>query len=441
MKELTGLELDKVLFDMRYAPEGKPVIRAKAINQYMSILRVATLPIEELMYDTSKKLYGKNAFIGFHNTFHNNLDGDEVWHTGTIWWSIKRDYGHTDENLSPPTVLGVGISYPARAVYNMNYGKDMERVWTKSLYDLQFGIRTIYHAVNDGFWGVAMEEPKVAEIMSKVENSTRLLNRFNPPLPRIKLLVVYGMEAQYNWYPNYSQRGIYDVTSKLGMEGKANSLWQNGYQNIAVATDVINDGRLVINEAGKPTLNGHEFDAVVFLYPQYSKNTTIRFLEDYVNKKGKLLVEGFATMDFEGNDISKTWAKIAEKANSTSFSLANVEKLGVAKNTLVDGVVNEEGSYTFTNVESLKSDIPATFSVTYKGKTYCGIYKGLAAIKFDSKGNLQTLSATKFLQLKINNKLTMQMSKEADIFAIIKNEKMSCTIADETKSTICKFYN
>ncbi|MES1226852.1 MAG: hypothetical protein ABUT20_65870, partial [Bacteroidota bacterium] len=60
MKVKTGLDLDRTLFDMRYAPDGKPAIRIKAINEYMGILRTATLGVEAAMYDLGKKMYGGN---------------------------------------------------------------------------------------------------------------------------------------------------------------------------------------------------------------------------------------------------------------------------------------------------------------------------------------------------------------------------------------------
>src|SRR5665647_1849336 len=435
MKATTGMNMSRVLFDMRYAPEGKPSVRIKAINEYMSLLRTATLNIEAAMYDLGKKMYGKNAFIGLHDTFHNNLDGDEVWQTGVSWWNIKRDYGHTDEETSTPIQMGIGMTNTENAMYNMYYSKSLQRIWTKALYDLRFGVRTHYHAANDvQGWGVSIDKPEALEKINKVENSARLLNRFNPRFPAIKLLVVYGMEAMYNWYPNKEERGLYDINDKLGMEQKSIQLWQNGYLNAAIPTDVIEDGRLKLDAAGKPVLNGYTFDAVIFLDPQYSKERTTKFFERYVGMGGKLLVEGNVTDDYYGHDISDTWKKIEDKAVATSFSLDNVAKLGVSKNDLIDGVPNGHGAYTFTSIESLQKDTSATFSFTDHGYTFSGTYKGLAAIQVDTKGGLQKLAATGFLSLYRNGKKLLHLTKEADVFISLQNKKMAVTIADETKS-------
>lgn len=435
MKETTGRDLDRVLFDMRYAPAENMAVRMKAINMYMSLLRTATLEIEAMMYDLGKQLHGKNTFIGLHDTFHNNLDGDEVWQTGVSWWNIKRDYGHTDEETATPIQMGIGMANKMNAMYNMYYNKSIDRIWTKALYDLRYGIRTHYHAANDvQGWGVSIDAPGALKKINKVENAARLLNRFNPSFPDIKLLVVYGMEALFNWFPGYADRGLYDINDKLQMEEKSVELWKNGYLNAAVPTDLIEDGRLTLNAAGKPTLNGHVFDAVIFIGPQYSKTVTMNFFQNYVHKGGKLLIDGPALYDYNGKNMENTWRSIKAKAVADSFSLDNVAKLGVSKNELKDGVPNGNGEYTFTSIESLQNDAPATFSFTDHGNTFTGTYKGLAAIKVDEKGNLVKFAGTSFGSLSKNGKELFHLSKPADVFISVKNEIMNTTIADETKS-------
>jgi hypothetical protein len=435
MKAVSGFDLDRILFDMRYAPSGNAAVRIQAINVYMALLRTATLGIETMMYDLGKKLYGKNTFIGLHDTYHNNLDRDEVWQTGVSWWNIKRDYGHTDENTAIPIELGVGMSYAENAMYNMYYDKSLDKIWTKALYDLRYGVRTHYHAANDvQGWGVSIDDPAALVQINKVENAARLLNRFNPPFPQAKILVVYGMEALFNWYPNVEERGLYDIREKLDMDKKSMLLWNNGYINASVPTDLIEDGRLKLNTEGKPVLNGYVFDAVVFLYPQYAKGTTTKFIQDYISKGGKLLIEGEVTHDFHGRDISEAWKAIAAKAVATSFSLDNVAKLGVPKTELIDGVANGDGMFTFTSIESIKDNSPANFSFSYKGNSFSGKYKGLAAIKVDTKGNLQKLAATGFSTFSRNGKEIFHTDKEADVFISFQEGEYFVTIADAKKS-------
>lgn len=435
IKARTGKSMEQVLLDMRYAPEGNDAIRISAINQYMHLLRFATLPIEAAVYDLGKKIYGPNTFIGLHNTFHNNLDKDEVWQTGVSWWSIKRDYGHTDEETPTPIQIGVGMSYKKNAMYNMYYGPKINRIWTKALYDLRFGIRTHYHAANDmQGWGVSIDAPYALAKINPVENAARLLNKFNPPFPAIKLLVVYGMEAIYNWYPNLKDRGLYDINDKLGMERKSLELWNKGYYHAAVPTDLIEDGRLQLNAKGKPVLNGYEFDAIIMLNPQYAQPKTTQFFQQYVKAGGKLLLEGTAERGFIGEDIGKAWKEIGAKAIANSYELNNVAKLGIEPKHLVDGVSNGPGVFTFTNQQSLETNQPAIFEFDYAGNHYQGSYKGLAVIAVDEKGNLLKIAATGFSHLSKNGVSILTLSKEADIFSETKNGNVKVTIADPTKT-------
>ena len=288
-KASTGMELDKTLLDMRYAPLGKPEVRIKAIDNYMAIMRSGTMNIEKIIYDKGKDFFGPNTFIGLHDTHHNYLDGDEIWQTGLNWWNVKRDYGHTDEHTPTPTQMGIGFTYTMNILYNMYYNKKLDDITTKAMSDLTYGIRTHYHAINDvQKWGVSVEQPEALTEINKVENAARLLNRFNPAFPKIKLLVVFGMESLANWYPDSTKRGITDINNSLKIEEKAVDLWNAGYLNALVPTDLIADGRLKINVNGKPQIQGHEFDAVIFLYPQYARKSTFDFLKKYVDNGGKM---------------------------------------------------------------------------------------------------------------------------------------------------------
>ena len=58
----------------------------------------------------------------------------------------------------------------------------------------------------------------------------------------------------------------------------------------------------------------------------------------------------------------------------------------------------------------------------------------MAAIKIDSKGNIEKLAATAFTSLKKNGKEILSLSKEADLFLTQQNKVMSATIADKTQS-------
>jgi hypothetical protein len=421
--------LERALLDMRYAPVNEPEIRIKAINTYMDIMRKGTLNVESAMYDCAKKTFGQNTFIGLHDSHHNSLDGDEVWQTGINWWNVKREYGHTDESTPTPTQMGIAYGYSKHILYNMFYDKQINKIQEKAYTDLQYNIRTHYHAINDvQNWGISVERPYALEKINPVENCARLLNHFNPPLPEIKLLVVFGREALMNWYPDTTQRGICDINDKLKIEEKATQIWEQGYLNALVPTDVIEDGQLIVNEKGKAVYNGYEFEAVVFLYPEYAKEKTLHFLEQYVKKNGKLMLEGTATKSFLGQDISMRWNKIANRATVNSFDLKALSRLGINKNNRPNSIKMLDGSYLFSNYENFNKGIAANFKQLFEGHLFEGTYNGYVALQVKNS-YIEKFAATIFQELKVNGKVLLLLSKPADVLIEKKDKKYLITIA------------
>jgi len=431
-KSRTGKELVQTLFEMRYAPQGKPEVRMSAINQYMEQMCSNTLRTQSAMYDMGKSVFGPNTFIGCHNTRHNALNNDEVWQTGLAWWNIKRDYGHSDEHTPFPTKMGIGMSYAQNSMYNMYYTRNLKEFVEQSLTDLRYGFRTNYLGVASSLFGLRVDSTGALNSINKVESFARLFNHFNPSFPKIKLLVLFGMPEQLNWFPDEKKRNKFDI-SNIEVERIAKMSWDKGYLNALLPTNVIDDGRLTLNKEGKPCIMGHTFDAILFLYPQYSKKGTLTFLKNYVDQGGKLMLEGDATHDFDSKNIAAEWEQIKSKATEKSFSLEKIGNLGITPNAINDGVENEDGSYTFTNKAVFESNEPSEFNFTIAGNNFKGKYKGGAAIKIDKNGNLEKLAATGFSTLTKNDKPCFSLSKAADVLYEIKDGKVIVTIVDETK--------
>jgi len=311
----------------------------------------------------------------------------------------------------------------------MFYDKSINKIQEKAFNDLRYNIRTHYHAINDvQNWGVSVEQPYALQKINPVENCARLLNQFNPALPDIKLLVVFGREALMNWYPDSSKRGICDVNDKLKIEEKAKDIWNAGYLNALVPTDVIIDNRLVIDAKGKAVYNGHVFDAVVFLYPEYAQDKTLNFLEKYVSKGGILMLEGAATKDFYGKDIVSRWEKIAAKAVSKNLEITQLSKLGIEKNNFASAIKMQDGSWIFSDYKSFLQNKLIPFNQVIDGNTYEGAYTGCAALLVKNKA-IQKFAATALQSLKVDNETIFELSKPADVFIEKKNGGYDITIS------------
>lgn len=429
----TGEPAAKTLFHLRYAPSGKPEIRMRAINIYMDLMREGSLRVENTMYKKAKETYGQSCFIAAHNTFHNSLINDEIWATGLKWWSIPREYGFTDEKTPTPTQMGIAMSYPAKAMYNMYYDSKITRFSKKTFTDLRYGIRTFYHAFNDKQWGMGLEMPEAINAINPVERCTRLMNIFNPSLPEIRLLVIFGNEALQNWYPNKSQRGRYDINDKLKIEEKALKIWKAGYRNALVPTDLISSGKLTLDASHRPILCGHQFDAILFMYPQYAKESTLKFIEEYVGNGGKLMLEGTATNDFNGSDITSRIQKIEELATVKGFSVNRLSELGLTRNAVKGGCKNEDGSFVFTDITSLRKSRTVPFKVTIGRDEYAGDYTGFAAIAAEPRNGLHKLACAGFSELKKNGITILKLERPADIFVEKQEAGYRITISDKSE--------
>lgn len=429
------------LLHMRYYPRDSMQIKARAINRYMSVLKTGPLRVENEFYANAKKIFGENCFIGVHNTFHNTLVQDELWATGLNWWTIRRDYGHTDEHSSLPVQLGVLFANPKPVIYNMFYHADPDTICMKSLHDLRYGIRTHYHAINDKHWGAGLESELFLSKVRPVEDAAALLNRFNLPKPDSRLLVVFGEEALANWFPNQQDKSSYQLNQSLYIEEKAIELQKAGYLTTLVPSGLIENGTIRMNEDNELLFNGHVFDALVFLYPEYSREKTIDFLEDYLESGGKLMMEGIAKLDFDGNNVEKRFNAIRDNALLNRFDVQQIEKLGVTKNIHPDACFYPDSSVVFTNYESMNKKTVVPFDVELGGNRYSGSYTGMLAFKVNGSGIVK-LTSIGLLTISRNNRVMLSFQSPQPLFIDRKSEKwFHMTLFDRNKKTkpvICR---
>ena len=413
----TGMDLARTLFETRYAPQGHPEVRIRAIDQYWNFLRSGPQDSEREFYNYSRLVFGERNFAGIHNTFHNHLTNDEAWATGIDWWTIPRQYGMSDEDLSLPLRMGLLVAHPGNIMYDQFYGWDIHRFAVKAMNDARFGARIHYHGYNDtGRWGVNLAGEAFLKQLNPVEQKIRLLNRFDPAAPKLPLLVIFGMPRLLNWYPDASARNLFDIDGSLHIEEKVLAIWNAGYRCAVVPSDLIDNGSLKLDAHGLPVLNGHKFRAIVYLYPEYAKQSTLQFLEEYTRRDGALMLEGNATRDFNGVQIEKEFGKIAARARVRGFSIDKLPELGVQKSPL-DGVGGEleDGSVILTDLHSLETNQPKSFTVEVNGHSFSGAYVGVLALKAARNGAIEKLACGECRPLRRDGREILSLRTPADV--------------------------
>lgn len=393
-EQATGRTLTQTLFETRYAPAGHPEVRVRAIDEYWDFFRKGPIGVENEYYAYSRQVFGDKNFAGIHDTFHNHLTNDEPWATGINWWNIPRQYGMSDEDLALPLRMGLLVSHPGNVMYDQFYGKDIHRFAEKAMNDARFNARLHYHGYNDtGRWGVDLSTEPFLSQLNPVERKIRLLNQFDPAAPELPLLVVFGMPALLNWYPDESARNVFDVNGSLQIEEKASAIWDAGYRCAVIPSDLIDNGSLRLDVQNRPVLNGHTFRAMVYLYPQYAKRSTLEFLDRYTQRGGALMLEGAATHDFDGAPIAEPFAKISARARVKGFSVEKLPLLGIQASPLrAIGGELEDGSVILTDLGSVETGQPRAFTVEVNGHSFSGAYIGVFALKADSNGSIEKLA-------------------------------------------------
>jgi len=287
----------------------------------------------------------------------------------------------------------------------------------KAMKDARFDARIHYHGYNDtGRWGVNLASHAFLSQLNPVEQKIRLLNRFDPAAPELPLLVVFGMPRLLNWYPDQSARNVFDVNGSLHIEKKVLAIWNAGYRCAVVPSDLINNGSLKLNAHDRPVLNGHTFRAIVYLYPEYAKQSTLHFLGEYTRRGGALMLEGNATRDFNGVPIRSEFAKIAARARVRGFSVDKLPELDVQKSPL-DGIGGEleDGSIILTDLNSLERSQPKTFTVEVNGHSFRGAYVGVFALKAANDGTIEKLACGECRPLRRDGREILSLSTPADL--------------------------
>lgn len=416
-EQATGRQLTQTLFDSRYAPVGHPEVRIRAIDEYWDFFRKGPLGVENEFFNYSRQVFGDKNFAGIHDTFHNHLTNDEAWATGINWWAIPRQYGMSDEDLSLPLRMGLLVAHPGNIMYDQFYGPDIHRFAVKAMNDARFNARLHYHGYNDtGRWGVDLSTEPFLSKLNPVERKIRLLNRFDPAAPELPLLVVFGMPSLLNWYPDEGARNAFDVNGSLQIEEKAQAIWDAGYRCAVVPSDLIDNGSLMLDAENHPVLNGHVFQAVVYLYPQYAKQTTLAFLRRYTQHGGALMLEGDATRDFDGQPVGALFNKIAARARVRGFSVEKIPQLGIQKSSL-DGIGGEleDGSIILTDLNSLETNLAKPFSIQMNGHRFSGGYVGVFALKAGVDGSIEKLACGGCSTLSRDGHEVLRLREAADL--------------------------
>jgi hypothetical protein len=146
----------------------------------------------------------------------------------------------------------------------------------------------------------------------------------------------------------------------------------------------------------------------------------LEFLESYVENGGRLMLEGKATHDFEGNDLSEWFDDFEDKVTVPHFSVEQLISLNAYKNPIENGVRNRDGSMVFTDLAAFRNGEESTFrgsTIRKDGKDWYEVTcKGFAALEVTKAHGVEKLAAFGFRELRKNGQVIFSINENADVY-------------------------
>ena len=306
--EHCGRDLYSDLLYFHYSPENNRGISILVVNKYLETIRNRMSDDDAAIYDTTKEVFGDDAFVGFHPTWYcaPNGFGLEIPYNGIDWWQVKRDYSQTDERVMIPIRLAMARGAKKPVWYNMWYSQstlDIKTYYRETWVNARFGGRTTY-------LGYECYEPNTVltlwqegrlESVSEMDKIATRINDFQTTLPDSRVLCLFAMEQFTNW--QISEHGCREVrpnmTGHKEIVGFANKLFANNILFDLVPSSEIDRDKLRI-ENGKIKYYNHDYDAVVVAGP----NGMSKKAAEFVNRCAKLTENIIHHGKIESNSIN-----------------------------------------------------------------------------------------------------------------------------------------
>lgn len=383
------------VFDSYYLPPDNKK-RISAINRYFEFIRSMVTEYETMVYDLTKKYFGKDAFVGVHPTWFAIEEVDntpEVWKNGIDWWDVKRDYGFTDEIMLYPVRTGLAHKASANIFYNMWYSEatlDYRTFFPEMWRNVRYGGRTIslsYECIYEKHLLVQLREPGILEQISDIEQEISLIDKEQTAPVRSDILIVTGIEAACNILANMvansywdTERGNFKDSFKL-----ARDVFNLGYNCDLVGNYEIYNGNIYINDRGYVQYGNQEYKFIIFHALQFSKKILEEFVKKVKQSKTGCIVIGKTERDFDGDALNIPYDYIVQPQARDLIPL--FEKYGARTNTVPNGCILQDGSIIFTAPSPDKAT-GNVFETTfiYEDKTYHFVAEDYLFLKKENGG-------------------------------------------------------
>ncbi len=385
--------------------KGKEKERLKAINHYMELNWKRNAELEDDFYRTVKKVFGAQAFVLTHPTWYPYPNRFEFKKNGLYWWAAKRDIAQTDEVTPFAVRTALAKKWGSPVWYNQYYStkrSDYEKeLWSAAL----AGGRLNYHPM----YPCSQKEKKYTNLLCgalmRSESRVHLLDYISKSPLDCPVAVIFGHASAMNWAGPYFE--------DVGME-LVNSLWRVGIPTDLIPASEIEKGNLLIDEAEWIHYGVQRYAAVILYKPEFEKQATADFFNRAADGNTHLFRIGNWTHNFDGesfdgnaalprqmvavnviDEVPQEISKILKNKKLQTPALRVMRGFGYASSVpplsgfcrLIDGTLIQVAGTKNAAGDVINSEIKVgKYNVTFNAL-------GVAAVRFDKKGNVQALAA------------------------------------------------
>lgn len=393
--------------------KGQESIRIKSINHFMEMNLQRNGAIENDFYNTVKKVFGLEAVIVTHPTWHSQPFKTEYKKNGLDWWIATRDWAQTDESAPFSVRTSLEKKWNSPVCYNQFYATDRKKYQKELWSSILAGGRINYHPLHPSDYERSERHINLFRgNLMKGESRVRLLNFISQSPVDCPVAVIFGHPCTMNWAgPFYND---------VGME-LVNSLWSRGIPADLIPSSEIGNNSLVVDKKGWICYGPQRYSAVVLYHPEFEKRTTADFFQKASDGKTEMFRVGNWTRDFNGqafNGNSALPESMVEGKNNDAI-VSEIEKIleerGIAGQSpairsgkriihpttgfcrLIDGTV-----VYMAGTNDVGGD-PIIAEVNLNGLPVFFDAIGIAAVRLDREGKIQALAAGGLKSFKAGN--------------------------------------
>ncbi len=427
-----GRDLVRDALLMGLGEAGREAERQAAINQYMEQSRERNTIIEQAFYKLAKATFGRDAFVGTHDTTFPYPDAREFERNGLNWWTARRDCAQSDEITPYSCRTSMAKKMGSGLWYNQWYAPDIDtyekEIWRYALAGGRMNFHVL-HPRRESFCecGKALLRSDLLRSDCRI----RLLNFISDAPVDSPVAVVFGHANVMNW----AGPGFDDIGTQL-----TDAFWRTGIYADLIPSTEIAEKALRVDDHGDVWYGKQRYAAVVLYRPEFEDRTTAGFFQRAAKGKAVLYRIGEWTRDFharplDGNAALPVRMKVAPDVDSCAREIvAGLIKSGVEPQTpsrgdfpkwnnlgrpsinlpasgrtrLIDGTV-----ILVAGEESATGDpIRKTIRVNGRSVTFDAV--GVAAVRFSKDGNLEAMAVGGLRHFKTDS-LTISLEQPVDV--------------------------